>query len=212
MAQVKGLYDAILNGDANKARSATGAAIAAGTAPMDLVSESMVPAMDKAGRLFEAKEYFLPELLLSSRAMKSAMKILRPLLAAAGQKMSTRVVIGSVMGDWDDISKNVVASMLEAGGFEVIDLGTNVSPEAFVAAVKEQDAHLVCMSAMLTVTIPAMKTTIDALKTAGVRTKVKVLIGGAPVTMQYAKEIGADGYSENAIGAVSVARNLLTAA
>ncbi len=212
MAQVKGLYDAILNGDANKARSATGAAIAAGTAPMDLVSESMVPAMDEAGRLFEAKEYFLPELLLSSRAMKSAMKILRPLLTAAGQKMSTRVVIGSVMGDWDDISKNVVASMLEAGGFEVIDLGTNVSPEAFVAAVKEQDAHLVCMSAMLTVTIPAMKTTIDALKTAGVRTKVKVLIGGAPVTMQYAKEIGADGYSENAIGAVSVARNLLTAA
>jgi methylmalonyl-CoA mutase cobalamin-binding domain/chain len=212
MAQVKGLYDAILNGDANKARSATGAAVAAGTAPMDLVSESMVLAMDKAGRLFEAKEYFLPELLLSSRAMKSAMKILRPLLAAAGQQMSTRVVIGSVMGDWDDISKNVVASMLEAGGFEVIDLGTNVSPEAFVAAVKEQDAHLVCMSAMLTVTIPAMKTTIDALKTAGVRTKVKVLIGGAPVTMQYAKEIGADGYSENAIGAVSVARNLLTAA
>lgn len=212
MAQVKGLYDAILNGDANKAHSATEAAIAAGTAPMDLVSESMVPAMDEAGRLFEAKEYFLPELLLSSRAMKRAMKILRPLLAAAGQKMSTRVVIGSVMGDWDDISKNVVASMLEAGGFEVIDLGTNVSPEAFVAAVKEQDAHLVCMSAMLTVTIPAMKTTIDALKTAGVRTKVKVLIGGAPVTMQYAKEIGADGYSENAIGAVSVARNLLTAA
>jgi methylmalonyl-CoA mutase cobalamin-binding domain/chain len=209
---VKGLYDAILNGDANKAHSATEAAIAAGTAPMDLVSESMVPAMDEAGRLFEAKEYFLPELLLSSRAMKRAMKILRPLLAAAGQKMSTRVVIGSVMGDRDDISKNVVASMLEAGGFEVIDLGTNVSPEAFVAAVKEQDAHLVCMSAMLTVTIPAMKTTIDALKTAGVRTKVKVLIGGAPVTMQYAKEIGADGYSENAIGAVSVARNLLTAA
>lgn len=179
---------------------------------MDLVSESMVPAMDEAGRLFEAKEYFVPELLLSSRAMKGAMKILRPLLAAAGQKMPTKVVIGSVMGDRDDIDKNVIASALECGGFEVIDLGTNVSPEAFVAAVKKQDAQLVCMSAMLTATMPAMKTTIDALKTTGVRTKVKVLIGGAPVSMQYAKEIGADGYSENAIGAVSVARNLLTAA
>ena len=118
----------------DKARSATEVAIAAGTTPMDLVSESMVPAMDEAGRLFDAKEYFVPELLLSSRVIKSAMKILRPLLAAAGQEMSTRVVIGSVMGDWYDIGKNVVASMLECGGFEVIDLGTNVSPEAFVAA------------------------------------------------------------------------------
>ncbi len=108
---------------------------------MDLVSESMVPAMDEAGRLFEAKEYFVPELLLSSRAMKGAMKILRPLLAAAGQKMPTKVVIGSVMGDRDDIDKNVIASALECGGFEVIDLGTNVSPEAFVAAVKKQDGN-----------------------------------------------------------------------
>lgn len=212
MAQVKGLYDAILKGDANKARSATEAAIAAGTAPVDLISESMVPAMDEAGRRFEAKENFMPELLLSSRAMRIAMKTLRPLLTAAEQKMSARVVIGSVMGDRYDIGKNVVASMLECGGFEVIDLGTNVSPEAFVAAVREQDANLVCMSALLTVTMPAMKTTIDALKTAGVRTKVKVLIGGAPVIMQYAKEIDADGYSKNAIGAVSVASNLLTAA
>jgi methylmalonyl-CoA mutase cobalamin-binding domain/chain len=212
MAQVRGLYDAILHGDANKARIATEAAIAAGAAPMDLISESMVPAMDEAGRLFEAKKYFVPELHLSSRAMKSAMSILRPLLAATGQKMLTRVVIGSVVGEFYDIGKNLVASMLEGGGFEVIDLGTNVSPEAFVAAVKEQDARLVCMSALLTVTLPAMKATVDALKTAGVRTKVLVLIGGASVTMEYAKEIGADGYSENAIGAVSVARNLLTAA
>jgi len=212
MAQVRGLYDAILHGDANKARIATEAAIAAGAAPMDLISESMVPAMDEAGRLFEAKKYFVPELHLSSRAMKSAMSILRPLLAATGQKMLTRVVIGSVVGEFYDIGKNLVASMLEGGGFEVIDLGTNVSPEAFVAAVKEQDARLVCMSALLTVTLPAMKATVDALKTAGVRTKVLVLIGGASVTMEYAKEIGADGYSENAIGALSVARNLLAAA
>ena len=212
MAQVRGLYDAILHGDANKARIATEAAIAAGAAPMDLISESMVPAMDEAGRLFEAKKYFVPELHLSSRAMKSAMSILRPLLAATGQKMLTRVVIGSVVGEFYDIGKNLVASMLEGGGFEVIDLGTNVSPEAFVAAVKEQDARLVCMSALLTVTLPAMKATVDALKTAGVRTKVLVLISGASVTMEYAKEIGADGYSENAIGALRVARDLLAAA
>ena len=212
MARVRGLYDAILNGDANKARMATEAAIAGGAAPIDLISESMVPAMDEAGRRFEAKEYFVPELHLSSRAMKSAMNFLRPLLAAAGQKMFTRVVIGSVTGEFYDIGKNLVASMLEGGGFEVIDLGTNVSPEAFVAAVKEQDARLVCMSALLTVTLPAMKATVDALKTAGVRTKVLVLIGGASVTMEYAKEIGADGYSENAIGALRVARDLLAAA
>ena len=167
--------------------------------------------MDEAGRLFEAKKYFVPELHLSSHAMKSAMNILRPLLAAAEQKMFTRVVIGSVKGEFYDIGKNLVASMLEGGGFEVIDLGTNVSPEAFVAAVKEQDARLVCMSALLTVTLPAMKATVDALKIAGMRTKVMVLIGGASVTMEYAKEIGADGYSENAIGALSVARNLLAA-
>jgi methylmalonyl-CoA mutase cobalamin-binding domain/chain len=142
--------------------------------------------------------------------MKSAMELLRPLLVASGQKLSVRVVIGTVKGDLHDIGKNIVASMLEGSGFEVIDLGTDVSPEMFVAAVEERRPHIVCMSALLTVTMPAMKTTIDALKTAGVRTAVKVLIGGAPVTMQYAKEIGADGYSENASAAVGLVKNLLT--
>ncbi len=165
---------------------------------MDLIQESMVPAMDEVGRLFEAEEYFVPELLLAGRAMKSSMELLKPLLSAAGQKMAVRVVIGTVKGDLHDIGKNIVASMLEGGGFEVIDLGTDVAPQSFVAAVEERKPHVVCMSALLTVTMPAMKLTIDALKTAGLRTQVKVLIGGAPVTMQYAKEIGADGYSENA--------------
>ena len=174
MAQSKELYDAILNGDAKKAHAVTQTALAVGALPMDLISESMVPAMDEVGRLFEAEEYFVPELLLH------------------------------------DIGKNIVASMLEGSGFEVIDLGTDVSPEMFVAAVEERRPHIVCMSALLTVTMPAMKTTIDALKTAGVRTAVKVLIGGAPVTMQYAKEIGADGYSENASAAVGLVKNLLT--
>ncbi len=169
----------------------------------------MVPAMDEVGRLFESEEYFVPELLLAGRAMSSALELLRPLMAASGEKMAVRVVIGTVEGDLHDIGKNIVASMLEGSGFEVIDLGTDVSPERFVGAVEEQNPQIVCMSALLTVTMPAMKTTIDALKTAGVRAQVKVLIGGAPVTSHYAREIGADGYSENASGAVGLVRNFL---
>jgi corrinoid protein of di/trimethylamine methyltransferase len=209
MAQNQDLYDAILNGDAKKAHAVTEAALAAGAQPMDLIQDSMVPAMDQVGRLFECEDYFVPELLLSGRAMKGAMELLKPLLAASGQRMSVRVVIGTVKGDLHDIGKNIVASMLEGGGFEVIDLGIDVSPEAFVAAVEERKPQVVCMSALLTVTMPAMKLTIDALQTAGLRTKVKVLIGGAPVTSQYAKEIGADGYSENAGGAVTLVKSLM---
>ncbi|MGO8744287.1 MAG: corrinoid protein [Limisphaerales bacterium] len=212
MVRSQELYDAILNGDAKKAYDATQAALAAGTEPMQLIAESMVSAMDEVGRLFEAEEYFVPELLLAGRAMKSAMELIRPLLIASGQKMAVRVIIGTVKGDLHDIGKNIVASMLEGSGFEVIDLGADVSPENFVAAVKERQPHIVCMSALLTVTMPAMKTTIDALESAGVRTQVKVLIGGAPVTSQYAKEIGADGYSENASGAVTLVKSLLATA
>jgi corrinoid protein of di/trimethylamine methyltransferase len=211
MAQSKELYDAILNGDAKKAHAATEAALAAGAVPLQLISESMVPAMDEVGRLFEAEEYFVPELLLAGRAMRSALEILRPLMTASGDKLSTRVVLGTVKGDLHDIGKNIVGSMLEGGGFEVIDLGSDVSPEKFVAAVEEKKPQIVCLSALLTVTMPAMKTTIDALKTAGLRTQVKVLIGGAPVTQQYANEIGADGYSENASGAVGMVKTLLGA-
>jgi len=206
------LHDAILNGDAKKAHAVTQAAIEDGIAPMTLITESMVPAMDEVGHLFEAEEYFVPELLLAGRAMKSAMELLRPLLVASGQKLSTRVVIGTVKGDLHDIGKNIVASMLEGGGFEVIDLGADVAPEKFVAAVEERKPQIVCLSALLTVTMPAMKSTIEALKAAGLRTQVKVLVGGAPVTPQYAKEIGADGYSENASGAVSLVKGLLAVA
>jgi corrinoid protein of di/trimethylamine methyltransferase len=212
MSRSNELYDAILNGDAKKAHAATEAALSAGALPMQLIAESMVLAMDEVGRLFEAEEYFVPELLLAGRAMRSTLELLRPLMTAAGEKMSVKVVIGTVKGDLHDIGKNIVASMLEGSGFEVIDLGTDVSPEKFVAAVEDQNPQIVCMSALLTVTMSAMKTTIDALEAAGVRTRVKVLIGGAPVTSQYAREIGADGYSENASAAVGLVRNLLAAA
>jgi corrinoid protein of di/trimethylamine methyltransferase len=209
MTRSEELYSAILEGDAKRAHTATEAALAAGVTPMDLISGSMVPAMDEVGRLFETEEYFVPELLLAGRAMRSALELLRPLMTASGDKLSTRVVIGTVKGDLHDIGKNIVGSMLEGSGFEVIDLGTDVSPEKFVAAVEERKPQVVCMSALLTVTMPAMKTTIDALASAGLRTEVKVLIGGAPVTTQYAREIGADGYSESASGAVGLVRNLL---
>ncbi len=209
MSRSKELYDAILNGDAKKAHAATQAAIEADAEPMALIAECMVPAMDVVGRLFEQEEYFVPELLLAGRAMKSSMELLRPLMTASGEKLSARVVIGTVKGDLHDIGKNIVASMLEGGGFEVIDLGADVAPEKFVAAVEERKPQFVCMSALLTVTMPAMKTTIEALKSAGLRGKVKVLVGGAPVTGQYATEIGADGYSENASGAVGLVRSLM---
>jgi len=212
MAFSQELHDAIVNGNAKAAHAATAAAIEAGLDPMALIAETMIPAMNAVGKLFEEEEYFVPELLLAGRAMKGSMALLRPLLAASGEKLSAKVVIGTVKGDLHDIGKNLVASMLEGGGFDVVDLGTDVSPEKFVAAVNEQQPQIVCMSALLTVTMGSMKATIDALTAAGVRDKVKVLIGGAPVTMQYAQEIGADGYGENANAAVSVVRLLLSAA
>jgi len=212
MARFDELYNAILRGKAQEAHAATVTALAAGAAPMELIQDSMVPAMDEVGRLFEAEEYFVPDLLLAGRAMKSGMELIKPLLSASGQKMSVRVVIGTVKGDLHDIGKNIVASMLEGSGFEVIDLGTDVSPEKFVAAVEQKKPQVVCMSALLTVTMPAMKLTIDALKTAGVRDQVLILVGGAPVNQHYAKEIGADGYCENAGGASGLVKNLLAGA
>jgi 5-methyltetrahydrofolate--homocysteine methyltransferase len=143
--------------------------------------------------------------------MKGAMELLRPLLVQQGAQPAGRIVIGTVKGDLHDIGKNLVASMLEGGGFGVIDLGANVAPEAFVAAVEREQADIVALSALLTVTMPSMKTTVEALRSAGVRDRVKVIVGGAPVTKQFADEIGADGYSENANGAVALARALVAA-
>lgn len=211
MPDLSKLYDAILNGDAKTSVAVTKEALAANTDPMDLVTKYMIPAMDEVGRRFECEEYFVPELLLSARAMKGSMELIRPLLAARGAEPAGRVVIGTVKGDLHDIGKNLVASMLEGGGFEVIDLGADVAPDKFVEAVKTKNANIVCLSALLTVTMPAMKTTIDALRQAGVRERVKVLVGGAPLTQRYADEIGADGYGENASEAVTLARKLVTA-
>jgi len=208
MAELRRLYDAVLNGDAKTAVAVTEEAIAEKIEPSVLIADTMIPAMAEVGRLFECEEYFVPELLLAARAMKGSLALLRPLLAASGAKSAGKVVIGTVKGDLHDIGKNLVASMLEGGGFEVIDLGVDVSPEAFVATVKERGAEIVCLSALLTVTAPSMKTTIEALKQAGLRDRVKVMVGGAPVTAEFAREIGADCYSENANLAVAAARRL----
>jgi len=210
MPDLKQLYDAVVNGDAKATHAITQEALAEGVDPLTLVNEHMVPAMDEVGRRFEANEYFVPELLISARAMKASLDLIRPLLIARGDKPMGRVAIGTVKGDLHDIGKNLVASLLEGGGFEVIDLGVNVSPEKFIETVKGKEANIVAMSALLTTTMPAMKTTIEALKQAGVRDKVKVLIGGAPITQKYADEIGADGYSENAVGAVALAKKAVT--
>lgn len=211
MADLKQLYDAVVNGDAKTSAAVTQQALAEGFDPLDLVNQHMIPAMDEVGRRFEANEYFVPELLISARAMKACLDIIRPLLIARGDQPVGRVAIGTVKGDLHDIGKNLVASLLEGGGFEVIDLGVNVTPEKFIETVRQKNANIIAMSALLTTTMPAMKTTIDALKTAGVRDQVKVLIGGAPITQKYADEIGADGYSENAVGAVALAKKAVGA-
>jgi 5-methyltetrahydrofolate--homocysteine methyltransferase len=209
MQDFKPLYDAILNGDAKNAKLITEQALAAATDPMSLVQEGMVPAMAEVGKRFECNEYFVPELLLSARAMKAALELMRPLLLAGGARSAGRVVIGTVRGDLHDIGKNLVSVMLEGSGYEVTDLGVNVPPEQFVAAVKAQSPQIIALSALLTTTMRAMKETVEALQQAGVRQQVKVLVGGAPITQRFATEIGADGYSESAANVAELARQVL---
>lgn len=208
---LKELYDAILTGNAKKAEAVTKAAIEAKVDPNELVGKFMIPAMDEVGKRFECNEYFVPELLIAARAMKTALELITPHLLKAGIKRAGRVVIGTVQGDLHDIGKNLVASMLEGGGFEVVDLGVDVAPEKFIDAAKGQDGTIVALSALLTTTMTMMKTVIQALEKAGLRQKTKVMIGGAPITQQFASEIGADGYSDNASSAVALARKLVKA-
>jgi len=208
MSEPTELYDAILTGNAKKAEEATKAALEANVDASELLGKQMIPAMDEVGRRFECNEYFVPELLIAARAMKTALEIITPKLAEAGTEATGRVVIGTVQGDLHDIGKNLVASMLEGGGFEVIDLGVDVPPEKFVEAAKQKDGSIVALSALLTTTMTMMKKVIEALEAAGVRQTTKVMIGGAPITQQYADEIGADGYSDNASAAVAKAREL----
>ena len=208
MNNISDLSLAIEKGKRNDAKALTQALLDAGMKPLDIVEKGLVPGMSSIGEKFKNNEVFVPEMLIAARAMKEAMTLLEPLLAQAGIKPKHTVVIGTVQGDLHDIGKNLVAMMLKGANFGVIDIGTNVPPEKFVAAVKENNAGILALSALLTTTMPAMKTTVDAVRADGLK-DVKIMIGGAPVTQDFANEIEADGYSADAASAVDVALKLL---
>ena len=206
--ELKELYTAILEGQRDEAKEYVEAALQEGV-PAGEVLDVMVNAMGEVGELFEEGEYFVPEMLIAARAMKTGMEILKPELVGADIQPIGKIVAGTVKGDLHDIGKNLVCMMLEGAGFQVIDLGTDVSPEAFIAAVQEHQPDFVAMSALLPTTMPNRETTITALNAAGLRGAVRVLIGGAPVTQGYADKIGADGYAPDASRAVKLAKTLL---
>jgi 5-methyltetrahydrofolate--homocysteine methyltransferase len=201
------LSRAVEGGKRNDAKQITQSLLDQGIKPLEVVEQGLVPGMSAIGEKFKNNEVFVPEMLIAARAMKECMAILEPLLADAGIKPKFTAVIGTVQGDLHDIGKNLVAMMLKGANFGIVDLGTNVPPEKFVAAVQEHNAQLVCLSALLTTTMPAMRTTVQAVRDAGL-TSVKVLVGGAPVTQDFCDEIGADGFSQDAASAVDLALRL----
>jgi len=209
MGHKEAIYEGILKGNMPAVQDATKAALAEGTAAATLLYEAMIPAMAEVGRLFEANEYYVPEMLIAARAMKAGLAIIRPELVKEKVKPKGKVALGTVKGDLHDIGKNLVSIMVEGAGFEVIDLGVDVSPQQFVNAVKEKGADVIGLSALLTTTMPSMKSTIEAVQEAGLRKKVKIIIGGAPVTQKYADEIGADGYGRDAAAAANLVKKLL---
>lgn len=203
------IYDSTVAGNAPKVKELTEQALAAGVAPDVIITKYLIPAMAEVGDRFERNEFYVPELLIAARAMQGALAILKPLLSDTDLKPAGRVVIGTVKGDLHDIGKNLVSMMLQGAGFEIVDLGVDVTPDKFVETIREGQAQVIALSALLTTTMPAMKTTIEALQAAGVRDQVKVVIGGAPVTQRYADEIGADGYAPDANSAVRKTKELL---
>ena len=203
------IYDSVLNGEMDEVSGHVQAALDASLDPGVILNEGMIRAMQEVGRLFEEGEYFVPEMLISARAMQDGLALLKPHLVQADVQSAGKVVVGTVKGDLHDIGKNLVAMMLEGASFEIIDLGIDVSPEKFVEAVKVHHPKIVGLSALLTTTMPSMRTIIEALTAANVRDQVKVIIGGAPVTEAYARDIGADGFAPDASRAVKLAKSLL---
>ena len=206
---LQAIFDSILNGQQKVAVEKVNQALVDGIGPTEILNEGMVSAMAEVVRLFEEGEYFVPEMLIAARAMQSGLAVLKPRLVQANFKPVAKVAAGTVKGDLHDIGKNLVCMMLEGASFEILDLGTDVPADKFVAAVKDQGANVICMSALLTTTMPNMRTTVEALKAAGLRDQVKVMVGGAPVTEGWAREIGADGYAPDASRAVALARSLV---
>ncbi|MEI6512877.1 MAG: corrinoid protein [bacterium] len=211
MADIKELQETIINGNRKKAEELTNQLIAAGVTPLAIINEGLIAGMQIVGTRFKCNEFYVPEVLVAARAMQSAMAIVKPLLKAGEIKAPATVAIGTVQGDLHDIGKNLVMMMLEGAGFEIVDLGVDVSPDVFIESVKSKGVNVIAMSALLTTTMPGMKTTIEALTAANVRDKVNVIIGGAPVTQEYATEIGADGYAPDAASAVDKVKELVKA-
>jgi 5-methyltetrahydrofolate--homocysteine methyltransferase len=205
------LYQAVLDGDAEAAEQAVEAALTAGLDPAIILNDGMIAAMKQVGQMFEDGDYFVPEMLVAARAMQAGLAVLKPRLMGNEVKHAGRVVLGTVKGDLHDIGKNLVLLMLEGAGFELFDIGVDAPPDRFVAAVRQHQPQIVGMSALLTTTMPNMKATIDALESAGLRSQVKILVGGAPVTEAFAHRIGADGYAPDASRAVTVAKSLVGA-
>lgn len=205
--ELKKIYQNIIEADVEAVESGVNKALAEGIGADVILNEALIAAMDEVGKRFEEGDFFVPEMLISARAMQAGLNLLKPHLAATGTKAAGKVAIGTVKGDLHDIGKNLVAMMLEGAGFEIIDLGVDASPEAFVGAARG-GANLLGMSALLTTTMSSMGATIEALKAAGVRDNVKVMVGGAPVTEEFAKSIGADAFAPDASSATRLARQL----
>lgn len=207
MADLKALANAVITGDQNTAVEITKKALAEGTAAEAVLNEGLIAGMDVVGARFKKSEIYIPEVLIAARAMKMAMEVLEPELVKAGVQPIAKFVIGTVQGDLHDIGKNLVAMMLKGAGFQVLDLGVDVSAEKFIEQAKGAGAELVGMSALLTTTMPAMEKTLKAIKEAGL--SIKVMVGGAPVTQGYAEKIGADAYAPDAASAVDLAKSLV---
>ena len=203
------LYDFTLEGEDVEVVELTQEGLALGMDPLLIVFEALIPALEEVGRLFEIGEYFVPEMLIAARAMQGAMDILKPLIVQSGFKPIATFVMGTVKGDIHDIGKNLVNIMLEGANFQVIDLGVNTPPEKFVEAIRAHEPQAVGMSAFLTTTMPMFKVNIDAIKEAGLRDQVKILVGGAPVNQEYADRVGADGFAPDASAAVRLTKELL---
>ena len=208
MADLSALAENLINGKADAVAELTKKALDDGVSPGEILNGGLIKGMGIVGERFKNNEFYVPEVLIAARAMHAGMNILKPALAESGVQPIGKVLLGTVKGDLHDIGKNLVAMMLEGAGFEVVDLGIDVPPEKFVEAVKD-GGDVVAMSALLTTTMTAMKTTLEALEEAGVRDKIKTLIGGAPVTQNYADEIGADGYARDAASAADKAKELI---
>jgi 5-methyltetrahydrofolate--homocysteine methyltransferase len=203
------LAECIIKGKKTPALELTKQAIAEGVDPQIIISDGLIAGMAVVGARFKANEFYVPEVLIAARAMKECTALLKPLLVESGAKPIGTVVVGTVKGDLHDIGKNLVAMMLQGNGFEVVDLGVDISAEKFVETTKAQQANAVALSALLTTTMPSMKEVVNAFEAAGIRDEVKILVGGAPVTQKFADEIGADGYAPDAASAVDVTKSLL---